>query len=95
MTIAGMRVGSMSVDGTPISSADLARIEAEERLHVEMQIKTVRVIAGASRDAAECRSILDMLGIDSATVLAARGTGHDAPTPDPAPRRGKRRVAAA
>lgn len=97
MTIAGIRVGSMSVDGTPISSTDLARIEAEEKLHEEMQVKTVRVIAGASRDAAECRAILDMLGIDNASVIAARDAGRvPAPTTPSGPaRRGKRRVAAA
>jgi len=102
MTIAGIRVGSMSVDGTPISSTDLARIEAEDKLHEAMQVKTVRVIAGASRDAAECRAILDMLGIDRATVVAARGadggiapTSPDSTSPDSTPPRSKRRVAAA
>lgn len=96
MTIAGIRVGSMSVDGTPISSTDLARIEAEEKLHEQMQVKTVRVIAGASRDAAECRTILDMLGIDHATIVAARDGGDALPTgPDGTPPRSRRRVAAA
>ncbi len=97
MTTAGIRVGSLSVDGTPISSTDVARIEAEEKLHEAMQIKTVRVIAGASRDAAECRAILDMLGIDSATVMAARVSPHAVPSPSgpEGRRRGKRRVAAA
>lgn len=90
----GIRVGSLSVDGTPISHTDLARIEAEEKLHEEMQIKTVRVIAGAARDAAECRTILDMLGIDASAVEAARSAGHAEPS-TASPRRGKRRVAAA
>jgi hypothetical protein len=94
MTIAGIRVGSMSVDGTPISQTDVARIEAEEKLHVEMQVRTVRVVASAARDAQECRSILDMLGIDKATVVAAR-EGRPLPPTSPAPSRRKRRVAAA
>jgi hypothetical protein len=68
----GIRLGSMSVDGTPISRTDLARIEAEEKLNEDLQRKTVRVIAGAARDAAECRVLLDMLGIDSAVVASAR-----------------------
>ena len=68
----GIHLGSMSVDGTPISRTDLARIEAEEKLHEDLQRKTVRVVAGAARDAAECRVLLDMLGIDSAAVVAAR-----------------------
>lgn len=96
MTTAGIRVGSLSVDGTPISSTDLARIEAEEKLHEEMQIKTVRVVAGVARDAAECRSILDMLGIDDSAVLAARNVrGPAASSAAAAPRKGKGRVAAA
>jgi len=71
MTNAGIRIGSLSVDGTPISQTDLARIEAEAKMNEDLQRKTVRVIAGASRDAAECRTLLDMLGIDSAAVAAA------------------------
>jgi hypothetical protein len=68
----GIHLGSMSVDGTPISRTDLARIEAEEKLNEELQRKTVRVIAGAARDADDCRVLLEMLGIDPGTVAAAR-----------------------
>jgi hypothetical protein len=67
------RIGSMSVDGTPISEADLARIEAEEKLHAEQQKKTVLVVAGCAHDADDCRSLLAMLGLDRDIVLAARG----------------------
>lgn len=81
MTATGPRLGSLSVDGTPISQTDLARIEAEEKLTEDLQRRTVRVIASAAHDAADCRTLLDMLGIDSAVVLAARGTAK--------PRRGK------
>ena len=72
MTTAGLRVGSMSVDGTPISQTDLARIEADERLHEDLQRRTVRVIAGAAHDAQDCRILLDMLGIESSAIEAAR-----------------------
>ena len=72
MTIGGLRVGSMSVDGTPISETDLARIEAEEKLHEDLERRTVRVIAGAAHDAQDCRVLLDMLGIDPAAIEAAR-----------------------
>jgi hypothetical protein len=41
----------------------------------------VRVIAGAARDAADCRVLLEMLGIDSSAVVAARGTRKPARGP--------------
>ena len=62
----------MSIDGTPISQTDLARIEADEKLHEDLQRRTVRVIAGAATDAQDCRILLDMLGIESSAIEAAR-----------------------
>ena len=86
------RIGTLSIDGTPISEADLARIEAEEKLHAEQQRKTVRVVAGSALNAEDCRSLLAMLGLDRDTVLAARGkTGARRPTG----KRSRRRSAAA
>jgi hypothetical protein len=67
-----VRIGTMSIDGTPISEADLARIEAEEKLHAEQQRKTVRVVAGCAQDAADCRELLSMLGLGPDVVAAAR-----------------------
>jgi hypothetical protein len=69
-----VRIGTMSIDGTPISETDLARIEAEEQLHAEQQRKTVRVIAGCAQDADDCRTLLSMLGLDHDVIAAARGT---------------------
>ena len=69
------RIGSMSVDGTPISEADVARIEAEEKLHAEQQRCAVRVVAGSALDADDCRTLLSALGLDRDIVLAARTTG--------------------
>lgn len=66
------RVGTMSVDGTPISQADLARIEAEEKLHAEQQRRAVQVIAAAAHDADDCRMLLSILGLGSDVVAAAR-----------------------
>jgi hypothetical protein len=63
----------MSVDGTPISEADLARIEAEEKLHGEQQRKAVRVVAGSALDADDCRTLLSILGLSADVALAARG----------------------
>jgi hypothetical protein len=87
-----MRIGTMSIDGTPISEADLARIEAEEKLHAEQQRKAVRVVAGAALDAEDCRSLLSMLGLERDVVLAARGLPVSPPRP--AGKRSRRRPAA-
>lgn len=84
-----VRIGTMSVDGTPISEADMARIEAEEKLHAEQQRKAVRVVAGSALDVDDCRTLLSVLGLDREVVLAARtemGT--------PAGKRPRRRPAA-
>jgi hypothetical protein len=64
--------GSTSIDGTPISDADRVRIDAEEQLHAQQQRAAVRVVAGASLDAEDCRVLLSMLGLTGETVQAAR-----------------------
>ena len=66
------RIGTMSIDGTPISEADLARIEAEEKLHSQQQRSAVRVVAASSLDADDCRTLLSILGLDTKTVEEAR-----------------------
>jgi len=66
------RIGTMSIDGTPISEADLARIEAEERLHAQQQRGAVRVVAASALDADDCRTLLSILGLDRAVVAEAR-----------------------
>ncbi|HJQ42264.1 MAG TPA: hypothetical protein VJ831_04215 [Jatrophihabitantaceae bacterium] len=70
------RIGAMSIDGTPISQADIARMEADEALHAEWQRKAVRVIASSSTGADDCRTLLSMLGLDGDIALAARGAAH-------------------
>jgi hypothetical protein len=74
----------MSIDGTLISAADLARMQAEEELHAEWQRKAARVIAGSSLDLDDCRTLLDMLGLDTEVVAQAR---HGAAPAKPARRR--------
>ena len=69
------RIGTMSADGTPISEADLARIEAEEKLHADQKRKTVRIVAGCSLDADDCTTLLAMLGLEHDIVASARGKG--------------------
>lgn len=66
------RITTLSTDGTTISQADIQRIEAEERLHTEQQRKAARAIAAGARDADDCRTLLDMLGLDREVLLAAR-----------------------
>ena len=84
----------MSVDGTPISQADLARIEAEEKLHADQQRQAVKVIAAAAADVEECRMLLSMLGLDSATIADARTElAARRPAAAPAKRARKRRAA--
>jgi hypothetical protein len=83
-----MHVGTMSIDGTPISQADMARLEAEEKLHEEQQRKAARVIASASLNVDDCRMLLAALGLGTDVVHSAR-TGGVAPK-----RPRKRRVAA-
>jgi hypothetical protein len=68
------RIGTMSIDGTPISEADLARIEAEEKLHADQQCQAVRVVAASALDAADCRTLLSILGLDQEIVVSARAT---------------------
>lgn len=66
------RVATMSMDGTPISRTDIARMEEEERLHAERQRQAARVVAAASKDIEDCRTLLDMLGLGHDVVVAAR-----------------------
>jgi hypothetical protein len=81
------RNATLSMDGTPISQADIARMAEEERLHAQRQRQTTRVVAAASVDADDCRMLLDMLGLDHEVVLAAR---KECRAPAGAPRRRSR-----
>ena len=83
------RIGTMSIDGTPISAADLARIEAEEKLHADQQRRAVRIVAAGALDAADCRTLLSILGLDRETVVSARALRTQ-----PAKRPRRRRAAA-
>jgi hypothetical protein len=67
------RIGTMAIDGTPISQADVARMEADEALHAEWQRKAVRVVAASAVDADDCRMLLAILGLDRHVIAEARG----------------------
>lgn len=66
------RIGAMSIDGTPISAADLARLDEEEKLHASRQRRAVWVVAASAVDVDDCRALLSILGLDRETVAAAR-----------------------
>jgi hypothetical protein len=91
------RIGAMSIDGTLISEADVARIEAEEALHAEWQRRAARVVAAASNDVDDCRQLLSMLGLDREVLVEAvgelRGTPAAAQTAAPAPKPARKRRA--
>lgn len=63
---------TMTVDGTPVSDADLARMQAEEELHARWQRRTVRVVAASAADAEDCRMLLSILGLSDEVVAQAR-----------------------
>lgn len=81
------RIAATSMDGTLISQADLDRIEAEEKMHAEQQRRAARVVASASTDVEDARTLLDMLGIGTEVLAAAKAAGR------PAVRRRNRRAA--
>ncbi len=66
------RSATLSMDGTPISQADIERMEEEERLHGERQRQAARVVAAAATDVDDCRMLLEMLGLGDDVVQAAR-----------------------
>jgi len=77
----------MSMDGTPVSDADMARMQAEEELHAQWRRRAVRVIAASALDTSDCRMLLSILGLDD-DVVAARAE-------KPVRRARRRRAAAA
>ena len=85
------------MDGTPISAADIARMEAEEALHDEWARKAVRVVAASSEDAKDCRMLLAILGLDGEPLQAAalnqsaKPPRHRAKPARPATRKGSRK----
>jgi hypothetical protein len=89
-------IGTTSIDGTPISEADMARIEAEDKLHAQQQRSAVRVVAASAVDADDCRLLLSILGLDGAVAQQARAelaAAHPAPVASAAKRPRKRRAA--
>lgn len=78
------RAGSMSIDGTPISQADRARMAADEELLRQRQLQAVRVIAGQAQNVDDCRLLLDILGLGPQVVAGALGREPGTPPAKPA-----------
>jgi hypothetical protein len=87
------RIGAMSIDGTLISEADIARIEAEEALHAEWQRKAARVVAAGSENLDDCRQLLAMLGLDRDVVVGALGDLRSRTAAQPAAKPARKRRA--
>ncbi|MGI8679007.1 MAG: hypothetical protein ACR2LX_10040 [Jatrophihabitans sp.] len=87
------RVGTMSVDGTPISRTDIARIQAEEELHAQQQRRAVKVVAASSIGVDDCRTLLSILGLCDEVVVAARSELAAGPVAPATKRPRKRRAA--
>lgn len=62
-----------------MSDSEAARAEAEAIQHAEDRKKAARVVAAAATDAAEFRILADMLGLDTADLVAARELRHARP----------------
>lgn len=67
-----VRAGDRTVAGTKVSASDVARLLASEHEWLDQITPVVWVVAAAAPDAAECRTFLDVLGIDPAAVAHAR-----------------------
>lgn len=70
-------VGTPCVDGTALSASDVQRAAQKVAVQRERLRKAVYAVAGQVDDADECRQLFEIMGIDLASVRAAR----DARTP--------------
>ena len=69
-------VGTPCIDGMTLSAADVERAAEKLASQQETVRKAVYAVAGRVDDAEECRGLFEMMGIDLATVRAAREAGH-------------------
>lgn len=65
-------VGTPCIDGTALSVADVRRAAEKLATQRERLRKAVYAVAGQVGDADECRYLFEMMGIDLASVRAAR-----------------------
>lgn len=74
-SITAEAIGTPCIDGTALSATDVQR--AAEKVTVERETlrRAIYAVAGHADDAQECRNLFDMIGVDRASVRAARQTG--------------------
>lgn len=89
------RAKAMSVDGTIVSAADLARAEADQEFTAAQQRRAARVVASAAHDAKDARLLLSILGLDSDVIGAARTERDTTAVSKAAEKSRKRRTRAA
>ena len=68
-------VGTPCIDGTALSASDVQRAADKVAIERETLRRAIYAVAGHASDADECRSLFDMIGVDRASVRAARRTG--------------------
>ena len=68
-------IGTPCIDGMTLSAADVQRAADKLALEQETIRKAVYAVAGRVEDARQCRELFDMMGIDLASVRAARKAG--------------------
>lgn len=76
-TLAEM-VGTPCIDGTALSVADVQRTAQKAAEYRERLRKAVYAVAGQVDNPDQCRELFDMMGIDLASVRAARDAGRHA-----------------
>jgi hypothetical protein len=69
---AAEQVGTPTIDGSTLSVVDVERAAEKVAVQRDAIRRAVYAVADQATDAAECRNFLDMIGIDLASVRAAR-----------------------
>lgn len=72
-------IGTPCIDGMTLSAADVERTAEKVALQQETIRKAVYAIASHVDDAQQCRGLFEMMGIDLASVRAAREVGPEQP----------------
>jgi hypothetical protein len=68
-------IGTPCIDGTALSASDVQRAADKVEVERETLRKAIYAVAGHADDATECRTLFDMIGVDRASVSAAREAG--------------------
>ena len=74
-TVTAEAIGTPCIDGTALSATDVRRAAEKVTIERETLRRAIYAVAGHAHDAQECRRLFDMIGVDRASVRAARETG--------------------